>query len=134
MTFGSGMAKSPWHSTDHDLSPLVDDESFFSEPAVPDVAAPDDSQLFYPNPTRSIYAKFEQRSIAIKNLSDRTTHSDLADIIRGGAVLEIFLRTRDKAASVSFLEGSAAAAFLQHAKRHDIYLHGKRVSCTYKLS
>ncbi|KAL5375668.1 hypothetical protein DPSP01_011027 [Paraphaeosphaeria sporulosa] len=66
----------------------------------------------------------DQRTVLITNLSDRTTHKDLVDIIRGGRVLDIFLRN-DRSATVSFVEG--AADFLAHAKRKDIYLHTKRL-------
>lgn len=60
----------------------------------------------------------------ITNLSERTTHKDLAGIIRGGRLLDIFLRS-DRSATVSFVEG--AADFLAYAKRNDIYLHTKRL-------
>ena len=65
-----------------------------------------------------------QRSILISNLSDRTTHKDLIGIIRGGSLLEIYLRN-DRTAVVSFTEG--AADFLAYTKRKDVYLHMKRV-------
>ena len=64
----------------------------------------------------------------IKNLSDRATHKDIVGIVRGGAVLDIYLRTNDRSASISFVEGVAAQAFMNYAKRNDIYIHGKRVS------
>lgn len=67
----------------------------------------------------------DQRTVLITNLSDRTTHKDLAGIIRGGRLLDIFLRN-DRTATISFVEG--AAEFLAYAKRNDIYLHTKRVS------
>ncbi|KAH9871947.1 hypothetical protein J1614_006206 [Plenodomus biglobosus] len=66
----------------------------------------------------------DQRTILITNLPERTTHKDLADIIRGGRLLDIFLRN-DRSATVSFVEG--AAEFLAYAKRTDIYLHTKRL-------
>ncbi|KAF2828511.1 carbon-nitrogen hydrolase [Ophiobolus disseminans] len=66
----------------------------------------------------------DQRTVHITNLSDRTTHKDLAGIIRGGRLLDIFLRN-DRSATVSFVEG--AAEFLAYAKRNDIYLHTKRL-------
>ncbi|KAF2445038.1 hypothetical protein P171DRAFT_287747 [Karstenula rhodostoma CBS 690.94] len=66
----------------------------------------------------------DQRTVLITNLSDRTTHKDLVGIIRGGRILDIFLRN-DRSATVSFVEG--AADFLAHAKRNDIYLHTKRL-------
>lgn len=76
------------------------------------------------------YARAENRTLIIKNLSDRATHKDIVDIIRGGAVLDIFLRANERSASVSFVEGSAAQDFLSYTKRNDIYIHGKRVSST----
>ena len=64
----------------------------------------------------------------LRNISERATHKDIVSIVRGGTVLDIYLRTNDRSVSVSFVEGSAAQAFMSHAKRNDIYLHGKRVS------
>ncbi|PVI06202.1 hypothetical protein DM02DRAFT_38092 [Periconia macrospinosa] len=66
----------------------------------------------------------DQRTILISNLADRTTHKDITSIIRGGRLLDIFLR-HDRTATVSFVEG--AAEFLAYAKRNDIYLHSKRL-------
>ncbi|EDU51246.1 conserved hypothetical protein [Pyrenophora tritici-repentis Pt-1C-BFP] len=66
----------------------------------------------------------DQRTVLITNLSERTTHKDLASIVRGGRLLDIFLRN-DRSATISFGEG--AAEFLAYAKRNDIYLHMKRL-------
>jgi hypothetical protein len=66
----------------------------------------------------------DQRTVLIANLPDRTTHKDLAGIVRGGRLLDIFIRN-DKSATISFVEG--AIEFLAYAKRNDIYLHMKRV-------
>ena len=88
----------------------------------------DDHHLAVPPPDRQHFARNEQRTILIKNLSDRITHKDIADIVRGGAVLDIYLRPTDRSASVSFVEGAAAQAFMNYAKRNDIYIRGKRVS------
>ncbi|KAF2473498.1 uncharacterized protein BDR25DRAFT_283070 [Lindgomyces ingoldianus] len=66
----------------------------------------------------------DQRTVLITNLSDRTTHKDLTNIIRGGRLLDIFLRN-DRSATVSFVEG--AQDFLTYAKKNDIYLHTKRL-------
>ncbi|KAF2853004.1 carbon-nitrogen hydrolase [Plenodomus tracheiphilus IPT5] len=66
----------------------------------------------------------DQRTVLITNLPERTTHKDLADIVRGGRLLDIFLRN-DRSATISFVEG--AAEFLAYAKRTDIYLHTKRL-------
>ncbi|KAF2177313.1 hypothetical protein K469DRAFT_732964 [Zopfia rhizophila CBS 207.26] len=53
---------------------------------------------------------------------NRTTHKDLAGIIRGGRLLDLFLRN-DQSAAVSFVEG--AQDFLTYTKRNDICLHTK---------
>ena len=99
-----------------------DDSSFPSD------LEKDDQSQQAPIADRQHYARAEQRTIIIKNLSDRVTHKDIVDIVRGGAVLDIYLRSNDKTASVSFVEGTAAQAFMNYAKRNDIYIHGKRVS------
>ncbi len=70
----------------------------------------------------------DQRTLLISNLPERTTHKDVASIIRGGRLLDIFLRN-DRTAIVSFVEG--AADFLAYAKRNDIYLNMKRVSLSF---
>jgi hypothetical protein len=66
----------------------------------------------------------DQRTILFTNLSDKTTHKDLTNLVRGGRLLDIYLRN-DRCATVSFLEG--AADFMAYAKRKDLYLHTKRV-------
>jgi hypothetical protein len=69
----------------------------------------------------------DQRTLLFTNLSDRTTHKDIVNAIRGGMLLDIYLRSAERTASVSFVDGSAAQEFFNHAKRRDIYIHGKRV-------
>ena len=100
---------------------VQDDSSFLSEPEK------EDQYLSTPRIQKQQYARAEQRTILIKNLSDRTTHKDITDVIRGGAVLDIFLRSNERSASVSFLEGSAAQDFMNYVRRNDVYIHGKRV-------
>jgi hypothetical protein len=73
----------------------------------------------------------DQRTILITNLAERTTDKDIAGVIRGGRLLDIFLRS-DRSATVSFVEG--AADFLEYVKRNDIYLHAKRVCVDCLLS
>ena len=73
------------------------------------------------------YAREEQRTIIVRNLSDRMTHKDIIDIVRGGVLLDVFLRSNEHTASISFVEGSAAQNFMNHVKRNDVYVHGRRV-------
>ena len=87
----------------------------------------DDPYLTAPQPERKRFAKMEQRTIFVKNLSDRATHKDISDFVRGGLVLDIYLRSYERSASISFVEGSAAQEFMNYVKRNDIYVHDKRV-------
>lgn len=75
--------------------------------------------------TRQAFPHNDQRTILFTNLSDKTTHKDITDLVRGGRLLDVYLRN-DRCATVSFVEG--AADFMAYAKRNDLYLHTKRVS------
>jgi hypothetical protein len=77
--------------------------------------------------TRQQYDVFAKRTILLANLPDAVTHTDIVDVVRGGMLLDIYLRTNDRTASVSFLEEAHAQEFFRHVKRHDLYIRGKRV-------
>lgn len=81
-------------------------------------------------PSRPQYQKVAKRTVLLYNLPEGVTHADVTNVIRGGMLLDIYLRTHDRAASasVSFLEGAHAQEFFRHVKRHDLYIRGKRVS------
>lgn len=68
-----------------------------------------------------------QRTILIRNIPERTTNEDVIAAVRGGALLHIYLRPRESVANVSFVDGSAAQAFLQHTKVHGLHVAGKPV-------
>ncbi|ESZ93017.1 hypothetical protein SBOR_6588 [Sclerotinia borealis F-4128] len=78
-------------------------------------------------PQRPTHEKFAQRTVLLFNLPDGTTHADICDAVRGGMLLDIYLRTHDRAASVSFLEQAHANEFFRHVKRNDLYIRSKRV-------
>lgn len=86
-----------------------------------------DTLLSVPRPERPRYARAEQRTLVAKNLSDRATHKDIVDVVRGGTVLDIFIRANERSASISFVEGKDAQDFMSYVKRNDIYVLGKRV-------
>lgn len=67
------------------------------------------------------------RTIQLFNLAEGTTHADITSVVRGGMVLDIFLRAHERSATVSFLHSADAHAFLDHVRRHDLYLKNKRV-------
>jgi hypothetical protein len=80
-------------------------------------------------PARQRYEKFAKRTIVLSNIPDVTTHADIANIVRGGLVLEIYLRRdpQGRVACVSFLDAAHAYEFFQHVKRNDLHIRGKRV-------
>ena len=77
--------------------------------------------------SRQQFDKYARRTVLLANFPDGTTHADIVNAVRGGLLLDIFLRTHDRTASISFLEGSHAEDFFRHVKRHDLYIRGKRV-------
>ncbi|KAI9700764.1 MAG: hypothetical protein M1836_002133 [Candelina mexicana] len=98
-----------------------------------DAFSPLDSSEHYLNggtfsrPEKQQIPRNDQRTVLMTNLSDRAIHKDVINVIRGGALLDIFLRTNDRSASISFVDGVAAQEFINYVKRNDIYIHGKRV-------
>ncbi|TVY35638.1 Negative regulator of differentiation [Lachnellula occidentalis] len=80
-----------------------------------------------PKPQRQTFDKFAKRTVQLANLAESTTHQDIVDAVRGGMLLDIYLRIHDRTASVSFLEEAQAYEFFRHVKRHDLYIRGKRV-------
>ncbi|TGO26182.1 hypothetical protein BPAE_0065g00490 [Botrytis paeoniae] len=76
---------------------------------------------------RPSYEKFAQRTVQLYNLPDGTTHADVCDAVRGGMLLDMYLRTHDHTAIVSFLEQAQANELFCHVKRNDLYIRSKRV-------
>ncbi|CZS90818.1 related to RNA binding protein Nrd1 [Rhynchosporium agropyri] len=76
---------------------------------------------------RPQFEKFAKRTILLSNLPDGTTHAEITDVVRGGMLLDVYVRANDRNANVSFLEESAAQDFFRYAKRHDLYIRGKRI-------
>jgi len=73
---------------------------------------------------------FEQqciRTIQLSHLAEGTTHADIANAVRGGMLLDIFLRSHDRCAMVSFLRSVDAKKFYDHVRRHDLYIRNKRI-------
>jgi hypothetical protein len=79
---------------------------------------------------RQQFDKFAKRTVQLVNLPEMTTHADIVEVTRGGMLLDIYLRSHDRTASISFLEEAHAQEFFRHVKRHDLYVRGKRVCAT----
>ncbi|KAL4875774.1 hypothetical protein BJY04DRAFT_223765 [Aspergillus karnatakaensis] len=113
------------HSYPHDHSisaELEDDEGGLTD-------SRSDERDDYGDSSRSTSTspQAELRTVLIRGLPDKTTHRDLIEAVRGGAILHTYLWTRDHTASISFVEESAAQDFLDHAKTHGFYIAEKRV-------
>jgi hypothetical protein len=70
----------------------------------------------------------EDRTLLLTGLSNRATLADITKAIRGGQLLNLYIREHEHTAHVSFVDPMAAEAFLLYAKRTDLYIRGKRVS------
>jgi hypothetical protein len=77
------------------------------------------------------FAKNCQRTIVFRNLPNDTTHADIMPHVKGGLILDVFLRRHDHACSVSFLFEEDATAFYRYAKRRDIYIRGRRIDIVW---
>lgn len=69
-----------------------------------------------------------KRSLRLTGLPPFTTLLDVASVVRGGAILEMYLRCRNNSAHVSFVDPVAAEQFLLYAQQTDIHIKGKKVS------
>ncbi|PKY01524.1 hypothetical protein P168DRAFT_292625 [Aspergillus campestris IBT 28561] len=76
--------------------------------------------------TESSPSPADQRTVLLRGLPDKVTHKDIVDVMRGGALLHIYLRAREHSASVSFVEEPDAQEFLNHCKTYGLYVGGKR--------
>ncbi|KAK7398490.1 hypothetical protein QQX98_012121 [Neonectria punicea] len=78
-----------------------------------------------PRPQR--FDRIATRTIHLSNLAEGVTHADITEAVRGGQILEVFLRQRDRTATVSFVYGEDAKAFYARARQADLYIRNKRV-------
>ncbi|EMR68518.1 putative rna recognition motif containing protein [Eutypa lata UCREL1] len=58
-----------------------------------------------------------RRTLALSNLPDNATHKDITSIVRGGMLLDIFLRAAERVVLVSFLR-EEDAVFVKWGERH----------------
>ena len=68
-----------------------------------------------------------RRSLILKNLQPETSLKDIIDILRGGMILDVYIGTKESQAFVSFVEPSAAKAFLQWTNYNPIKIQGHKV-------
>ncbi|KAM0334044.1 hypothetical protein ACHAQA_001064 [Verticillium albo-atrum] len=79
-------------------------------------------------PHRIQYERMATRTVLLYDLAEKTNLADVTDAVRGGVLLDVFLRSYDRSVQVSFLHAESARAFFDHVRRHDLYIRQKRVS------
>ncbi|CAM1502828.1 Fc.00g076040.m01.CDS01 [Cosmosporella sp. VM-42] len=120
-----------WSNVEPYSKPLYEETSSSMESSIESVT--EDSHRFgedsnSSNPHRGPELERKaKRSILLLELPDAITHADLTSAIRGGQLLDVYLRRRERSASVSFLHAEDAKAFYDHVRKHDLYIKDKRV-------
>lgn len=122
-TYGVGRAQEPqgWFDADGGL----DDASCSLEPPA---EAYSGQTANGQQGSRPQYDRQCTRTVQLLSLPEGVTHADITGAIRGGLLLDIFLRANERSATVSFLRAVDARGFFDHVKKHDLYIKNKRVS------
>ncbi|KAK0753076.1 hypothetical protein B0T18DRAFT_395935 [Schizothecium vesticola] len=76
---------------------------------------------------RQQFERQATRTIQLLNLAEGTTHADITSAVRGGMLLDVFLRAHERSATVSFLHAEQAKRFFDFVRRHDLYIKNKRI-------
>ncbi|OGM40741.1 hypothetical protein ABOM_010909 [Aspergillus bombycis] len=127
-------SRRPNVSNDHRRWESYDDDDNDDDEEGVLLASQDSDRDDYDDSSRnsgSSIASTPQRTILLRGLPDRVTHRDVVEALKGGALLHIHLRTRERMASISFVEEANAQEFIQHAKSHGVYIAGKRVEISW---
>ncbi|KAK4146401.1 uncharacterized protein C8A04DRAFT_25911 [Dichotomopilus funicola] len=80
-----------------------------------------------PQESRTRYERACLRTLQLSGLADGTTHVEITNAVRGGVLLDIWVRHHDRSAAVSFVRSEDAKGFYDHVRRHDLYIRNKRV-------
>lgn len=67
------------------------------------------------------------RTLFFTRLPEKATYASFLEVVRGGAVVDAWMKPSDRCASVSFLQPQSAEAFYRYAKKNDLYVDGRRV-------
>jgi hypothetical protein len=116
--------RSAWADGDADEDEV--DENAASELDSP-LEGPPGANFVKPQGQRPQYERQCNRTLQLSNLADGTTHADITSAVRGGMLLDVFLRNNERTATISFLHSEDARKFYDHVRRHDLYIRNKRV-------
>lgn len=68
-----------------------------------------------------------KRTIVLAGIPNGTAYEDITKVIRGGMLLDIYIKAVDHSVSVSFLHEEDALRFYQRSRKNDLYINKKRV-------
>jgi len=111
---------------DGDVDEDEEDDNAPSEIETP-TETPPGANYVKPQNQRQQYERQCLRTVQLTGLADGTTHAELTNAVRGGVLLDIFLRGHERSATISFLHPAEAKQFYDHVRRHDLYIRNKRV-------
>lgn len=113
---------------EEDGSDDASDESDLSDIDLPIDESPGTNNV-QPQEPRTRYERACLRTVQLLGLADGTTHAEITNAVRGGVLLDIWVRHHDRSAAVSFVRPEDAQGFYDHVRRHDLYIRNKRVRC-----
>lgn len=67
------------------------------------------------------------RTLFFTRLPEKSTYASFLEAVRGGVVVDVWMKPSDRCASVSFLQPQSAENFYRYAKKNDLYIDGRRV-------
>jgi len=73
-----------------------------------------------------------RRTLFFSNLPKDATYSDLVAVVRGGALVDVWMKDSDRCASVSFIDSADADAYLRYAKKNEIFIGGWRIDVKWR--
>ncbi len=119
--------RSTW--ADHDVDEDDEDEEHEHATSETDspIEGPPGANYVKPQGQRPQFERQCARTIQLSNLAEGVTHADITGAVRGGLLLDVFLRSHERSATISFLNSADAKKFYDHVRRHDLYIRNKRV-------
>jgi hypothetical protein len=74
-----------------------------------------------------------RRTLFFCNLPKDATYADLVAVVKGGPLVDVWMKNQDHCASVSFVNPEDADNYLRWAKRNGVVVLGRRVSSSFFL-
>jgi hypothetical protein len=105
-------------------------ESYFSSNSSENsgVDAPSANEGLLNSIPRPMVEPVATRTVELLNLCKGTTMADITSVVRGGLLVNIYIRPGDNTAVLSFLHESDARTFYQHVRTDGLYVNNAKVT------